>query len=300
MEHIIVTGANGFIGKYVTERLLEAGYFIFALDCRDYRWNNDSLIPVVSKISSGSEVHICSQNIGHADVMVHLAADITVPGNISTIGNNIDGLYGAIEIAIKTGVKHFIFLSSIPVIGDILYTPIDESHPVKPKTPYHWSKYLGEKMLEKYVDMFETFSIIRIPSPIGIGMRDNVFLSMMLNRMRKGDDIEVYGDGKRIQNYIDVRDIAEAILKVIQYRPQGLFLIAGRESVSNLQLAELCKDITKSNSLIHLGVHEDLSETERWIVSCQKAEKMFNYEPMYDIKFSVRWIVQNLIKEMEK
>ena len=291
MEHIIVTGANGFIGRYVTDGFLNAGYSVFAIDCCSHGWQSDSVEQIITKISSGASVKDCIEKIKSADVIVHLAADITVPGDAMTVGNNIDGMFAALEIARQTNVKQFILLSSIPVIGEIQYTPIDELHPILPKTPYHWSKYLCEQMLDKYHDVFHSSAVIRIPSPVGLGMRNNVFLSILINRMLKNEDVEIYGAGSRIQSYIDVRDISIAIIKAIESESNGLFLIAGKKAISNMQLAELCKNILKSKSKILTNIHEDLNESERWIISYKKAEKIFGYQPSLDIEDTIRWIV---------
>lgn len=290
MQRVIVTGANGFIGRYVTERLLESDSFVCAIDRRKHGWKNDDICEIISELSSKNAVDQCKNIINKADVMVHLAADITVPGNSFTIGNNIDGMIAALEIAKHCKVQHFILLSSIPVIGNILYTPIDEAHRVIPKTPYHWSKYLCEQMLMSYKDFCRTLTVMRIPSPIGVGMRSDAFLNMLLQRMRNNKDVEVYGKGKRIQNYIDVRDIAYAITLVIKEQSDGLFLIAGRKSISNRELVEMCKRITMSESNIVEGKHEDKEENERWIVSSEKAMKELGFEPQYCTEDSIRWI----------
>ena len=81
MGRVIVTGANGFIGRYVTEGLHNASYTVFAVDCCSYEWKINSINQIVSKISSGGAVKNCVDKIGYADVMVHLAADIAVPGD---------------------------------------------------------------------------------------------------------------------------------------------------------------------------------------------------------------------------
>ena len=146
-------------------------------------------------------------------------------------------------------------------------------------------------MLDKYHEFFNSSVVIRIPSPIGVGMRKNVFLSILINKMFKNEDVEIYGDGSRIQSYIDVRDISIAIIKAIESESNGLFLIAGKKAISNMQLAELCKNILKSKSKILTNIHEDLNESERWIISYKKAEKTFGYQPSLDIEDTIRWIV---------
>lgn len=296
MKRIIITGASGFIGKYITERLWASGYEIVEVDRHSSDIRRDGNIQIISELSGNASIDYVLSKIENADVFVHAAADITVPGEKMTVGNNIDSMWCALEIAKKTGVKHFVYLSSVPVIGKIENQPITEEHAVQPLTLYHWSKYLGEKMLENYKEYFETTTILRIPSPIGVGMNDNVFLSMLLRKMLDDNDVEIYGNGERIQNYIDVRDIANAFQQVIVRKPEGLYLIAGKHSISNRRLVELCKELTSSNSTIISGKHIDNSENEQWILSCRKSEESFGYCPRYKLEDTIRWIYEDMKK----
>ncbi len=290
MKKVIITGAEGFIGRHVKQSLLESGYFLFSLDRKDVKGNNDKTVQITTDLATGRAVEECVDQIKSADIMLHLAADITVPGDTQTIGSNIDSMCAALEIAKRCGIRQFVFLSSIPVIGKILYTPIDEEHRVMPETPYHWSKYLCERMLDNYRDYFESTAIIRIPSPIGVGMRRGVFLPVLLEKMLRGEDIEIYGTGSRIQNYIDVRDLSEALLQVVKYKADGLYLISGIKSYSNMELARICKQITKSVSDLHVGLHEDPEESQKWVISHKKAEEAFGFQPKYYIEDTIRWM----------
>ena len=125
-------------------------------------------------------------------------------------------------------------------------------------------------------------------------MRTNVFLPLVLKKMLKGDEVEIYGEGKRIQNYIDVRDIAEAISNIIENKSQGLYLIAGAKSISNADLVELCKKITRSSSKIIKGMHVDTEESDQWIISYRKAMTAFGYSPQYNLESTIRWICEGL------
>ena len=248
------------------------------------------MIEIISSLYEDDVSEKCQKILGHIVVMIHLAADISVPGNSTTIGNNIVGMSTSLEIAKQTFTEHFIYLSSIPVIGAIRYTPIDENHTVMPKTPYHWSKYLCERMLEQYQSYFKT-TILRIPSPIGVGMRQNTFLSMVLSKMLAGSDVEVFGKGTRIQNYIDVRDIARCFMRVIETQAEGLYLISGNESISNIQLAQMCKDILHSESSILTDLCDDPEESFKWIISSSKAKECLDFQPKYSLTESIQWIL---------
>ena len=291
MKHIILTGANGFVGRYVLKRLYDEGYSIMTITRQSFCCEVENIRHIYVDLFQDESVNDCLPLINQADVLVHLAADTCVPGDGNTIGNNIKIMQSVLEIAMAAKVKQFIYLSSIPVIGNIKYLPIDENHPVCPKTSYHWSKFLCEKMLEQYKEKFQSTTVIRIPSPIGVGMKRNVFLSVLVDRFKNNEDVEIYGKGARVQNYIDVRDISGAILKAIESEPNGVFLVGGERAISNLELARLIKRISGSASKIHTGIYEDSEESDKWIISCDKANRIFGYTATYHIEDTINWII---------
>lgn len=294
MGNIIVTGARGFVGSYICELLFRSEYDLILIDRYKSVTSQNSAMYFATDMTKDSSIEECATGITKADIMIHLAANISVPGNMKSMCDNLSMVYSAVEIAKATGVRHFIYLSSIPVIGAIRYIPIDEDHPVFPKTQYHLSKYVGEKMISAYRDLFETISIIRISSPIGRGMRENNLLSYILSQIKHSREIELFGEGERVQNYIDVRDIAEAVMKIIIHRSDGLYLIAGKQSVSNKELVSICRGITSSDVKVVKGMQPDLEEENKWIISTNKARRDFGYSPLYSLEESIAWIWEGI------
>lgn len=291
MEKVIVTGGSGFVGRYFVSRLITEKYSVVMLSRKDVDGIDKNVCLINVDLSDDVSVNNCLSHIPKADVFVHLAADISVPGDTNTIGNNIKGMQSAMRIASHAGVKRFIYISSIPVIGDIKYTPIDEKHPVNPQTSYHWSKYLCEIMLEHNNEAIGSTVVLRLPSPVGVGMNDNTFLSILIDRFIKDKDVEIYGNGDRVQNYIDVRDVSDAIIKAIRSKNTGKFLVAGMKSVSNYDLALIVKKITNSSSKVITGLHEDCEESNKWIIDTTQAYEMLGFKPQYSIEDSILWIV---------
>lgn len=293
MRRVIVTGADGFIGRYVLESLIGAGYYAYAISRHKQQYTSPAVTNLCLDLVKIEDISTPLHGLSPAASLIHLAADIRVPGDAEGVGNNILCLLSAIKLAVQMKVRHFVYLSSIPVIGKILYTPIDEGHPVCPKTPYHWSKYLGETILEQFAKSFETVTVLRIPSPLGWGMRRNVFLPFVLEKMAHGEDVEIYGEGGRIQNYLDVRDIAESILQVMEKSPRGLYLLSG-QSISNWDLAVLCKKITGNKVALVRGKHADKAEKEKWLVSSSKARREWGFAPKRDLDVTVSWLYEGI------
>ncbi len=290
MSKILVTGAAGFIGRYVTEHLLAQGYDVIAMtNSKKLDMRSKRLTIIVGDICDGDFVEKTVQAVGQCRAVIHLAADIRVPGDGATITANCLGTYHVVELANRLGADQFIYLSSVPVIGKPVSVPITEDHPAHPETLYHITKLTGEEIVKNVGTPGMKKVMLRIPSPIGRGMRQNVFLYRMLEQCRKGQDILLYGAGGRVQNYVDVRDIAEAVGLSLVRDTEGVFLIGG-ESISNLQLAEKCIARTKAGVQIRFAGVEDAAEVEHWEISGKKAKAVLGYEPRYMLDDTIDWI----------
>lgn len=295
-RRILVTGAGGFIGRYVVDSLLGKGYEVVALihkkrPCFSLPSGEDSRISTIeTDICQESMVEQTARQAGKCDVVVHLAADLGRNGGSQTIQTNCLGTFHAIRLAEEIAASQFLYMSSIPVIGVPKYFPVTEKHPVNPNTLYHITKYAGEQMVCRICPNEIKKTILRIPSPIGVGMSEHSFLSFLLKSCREQETIELFGEGKRIQNYIDVRDIARAVLRSILLGKEGLFLIAGKEGVTNHALAVLCKELTKSSSEIVWGMREDPEEGNQWLISGEKAEEFLGFCPKYRLEESIEWM----------
>lgn len=288
---VFVTGASGFIGRYVVDELVKNQYEVIAL-VHNVPPCFDKQVKVVKGDMCDEEfVKKVSQSIGKCSIVVHLGADLNMRGDDKTILTNCLGVYHVLQLAASVQAEHFIYLSSIPIIGTPRVLPITEEHPAEPKTLYHVTKWMGEKLTQQFFSEKMHRVILRIPSPIGVGMNKNNYLSFLLRKCIENETIELYGTGGRIQNYIDVRDVAGAVLGSFSALDSGMFLIAGKKEISNRELAYLCREITASSSPIIWGRREDLEENNHWIISSQKALSSFGFLPKYELRETIQWIV---------
>lgn len=296
-ERVLVTGAAGFVGRYVADALLEQGCEATVLVHKSCPPSALDAAVIRTDICGESMIETVSRQIKSCDVVVHLAADLNMQGSGRTILTNCLGTYHMLRLAKALSVKKFIYMSSIPVIGVPKNLPVTEEHPVDPKTLYHITKLAGEQMalLEASAEM-KTMAL-RISSPIGVGMSERNFLSFLLRKCMKNETIELYGEGSRIQNYIDVRDIAMAVLRCMLAGDSGVYLIAGKEGITNRDLAALCQKITGADANIVWGRKEDPEEKNQWIISGQKAWEAFGFRPQHDLEETIRWIADSMRKE---
>lgn len=288
-KSVLVTGVNGQIGRVIAEFLLD-----------DYIVYGASIEP---GNQTGLDIHylqIDIANIGsftslpeNVDAIVHCAAIITNDGlsNI-LVDANCKGVQNMAAYALKSKCKEFIYFSSLPIIGKPSQIPITENHPVtNPPTVYHSTKYFGELVLNNLLKDIN-LSIFRIPSPIGRNTPVNKIIPVFVKNAIENHNYTLLGTGGRIQNYIDVRDIARAVRCAIEKEANGIFNIASGKSYSNKEVAELCIKLFNSSSRINYqGV--DKEEDYQWIVSTEKAKNELGFEAIYSLEDTLNEIGKN-------
>lgn len=298
MKHIIVTGASGFVGQYVVTALLTKGFSVLAIyHAKDgIGIDHPRYSAVTADIRKEEDVaRIFSDNA--CDGVIHLAADIDFPGSSKTIETNCIGTYFLAQQAAEHHMKFFVYLSSIPVIGRPQYLPVTEAHPTAPQTIYHITKLAGEQIVDQLCRKIMHTVHLRISSPIGPNMNPKSFLSVLLQKCQNNQEIELYGQGLRFQNYIDVRDVAHAVVCAATAGNSGLFLIGGEKGITNRDLAQKCRELTKSTAPVILGKREDPEENFRWDISIEKAKRELDFWPAYTIDDSLQWILRECRKE---
>ena len=100
----------------------------------------------------------------------------------------------------------------------------------------------------------------------------------------------------RQQNYVDVRDIARATILCLEKNMSGLYNIAGKESISNYELASLCIDRCNSRSRIEFNGTSDVEDDYKWIVSNEKANRNFGYDPTYSVGDAIDSVIEDCSK----
>lgn len=292
---ILVTGANGFIGSNLCG-LLKKDNEVIGIGTKE----NTEVSGIEyhkMNIDSANFVTEIKDMIRSCDIIIHLAALIDKDNfNEKIIDVNCKGALNILKAAKALDVKTIIHASSVPIIGMPIDKPITEEHRTLPESLYHITKLAAERIIDMAINDGIKTVHLRIPSPIGIGMNRKTILPTMLKKCINNEQITIYGKGGRRQNYIDVRDICDAIIKVIQYDVNGIYNIASEESISNLELAKLCISISDSNSQIVFNGLEDPEENCSWDISIEKAKR----ELMFEVSHSLVESIKNLLESLQK
>lgn len=168
MSKVLVTGAGGFIGSHLVERLVADGADVRAFVEYDSRgsWGwLDSADPAVVEaidVIAGDirDAHAVRQAMGGCDTVFHLAALIGIPYSYlapeSYVQTNVTGTLNVVQAATDLGVGHVVHTSTSEVYGTAQYVPIDEAHPLNPQSPYAATKVGADQIALSYCRSFGT------------------------------------------------------------------------------------------------------------------------------------------------
>jgi NAD dependent epimerase/dehydratase len=172
-KHVLVTGADGFIGSHLVEKLLAQGCKVRALayynSFNHWGWLEDMTAADGLEVISGDvrDPAFCSGLLKGVDVVFHLAALIAIPYSYaapqSYVDTNVTGTLNICNAALNEGVARVVIASTSEVYGTAQYAPIDEKHPKQPQSPYSASKIAADSIAESFYRSFDLPLVIARP-----------------------------------------------------------------------------------------------------------------------------------------
>jgi NAD dependent epimerase/dehydratase len=166
-HNVLITGADGFIGSHLTEKLISFNANVTALTYYNSRGSNGWLdsafeeIPNNLKIRQGDirDPHFVDSIIGESSTVFHLSSLIAIPYSYkayqSYIDTNITGLSNLLTSCRRHDVQKIVHTSTSEVYGSALYTPIDEKHPLQGQSPYSGSKIAADMIADSFFRSFD-------------------------------------------------------------------------------------------------------------------------------------------------
>lgn len=291
---VLITGVNGFLGKSLVTFLTLNGVDILGTSLEEKFVGREKIEYIQANLSEDNFSEKYFKDTKNIDAVIHCGAYISYNNHdLNVIKSNCLGLYNIVQLCQKNNIKKIVFISSIQVIGEIKNLPINEEHELSPKTLYHSSKVFGENYLQNLNDMKRI--IFRLTSPVGKNMPTNKIMKVFVKKCMNNEDIILLGKGERIQNYIDIQDIVRAISFAIKSNlDYGVYNLAGKESISNYDLAIKCKEVLKSNSKIKFSDIQDKEEKDKWIVDISKIKKELEFEPVISLAETIKAIEEEI------
>ncbi len=271
--NILVTGANGFIGRRLSQRLETLGHQLCAL-------RQDISKPFTLE--------------GHFDIAIHLAAY-----NITNLGDKNEDLYTAVNVA---GTRHlidavkankFIYMSTAKVYKNE-GLPLSEESPLGPQGAYAESKLKAEDILRASLPQ-ESLVILRSVNVIGWGQAPKAVLPVFFGKAKANEAMDIIYASDTPMQFVYVEDLTDAIETVINNaEAYGIFNLAYEKPVTLEQLARQIISITKSLSA--LNTHKNASLAVFSPVVCEKIYQHLGWKAKTDLPEILKTYAQEYAK----
>src|ERR671920_1191514 len=228
-KRVLVTGGAGFIpSNFIHHLLAKTPYEVVSLDALTYAGNLDNLSGAMSH-ERLSFVHgdirdaeLVRQVVSEVDVIVNAAAESHVEKSIEEgarefVTTNVEGTQILLDAIREAPVERFILISSSEVYGTARYEPMDEEHPLDPRSPYAATKAGADRLAFAY---FVTYGlpivIVRPFNNYGPRQHPEKVVPRFVTQALRDEPLTVHGDGHASRDWLYVDDDAEAIATLIE------------------------------------------------------------------------------------
>jgi NAD dependent epimerase/dehydratase len=315
MKTVLVTGAAGFIGSHLVERLVRDGHRVRAYVHYNSRndWGNLELAPPDVK----REIEVVSGDITDpfsvrnavrgVQVVYHLSSLIAIPYSYvapqSYVQTNVQGAINVLQAAREEGVDRVVHTSTSECYGTAQYVPIDEKHPLQGQSPYSASKIGADMLAESYWRSFGLpVAIIRPFNTFGPRQSARAVIPTIISQALKGGTIKLGSLAPtRDMNYVD--NTVDGFLAVASH-PAAVGEVINVGSGREIAIGDLARLIVKLVGSAS-DVVEDAqrirpanSEVERLLCSHAKAKELLGWEPRVGLEDglqrSIAWFRDHL------
>lgn len=296
---ILVTGAAGFIGSNLTERLLDAGHDVVGLDNFDSFYDpavKERNLDLARGSSRFTEVRgdirdpsAYARLPDDIDTVVHLAARAGVRPSIEEprlyLDVNVAGTNLLLDFMRARSIPHLLFGSSSSVYGDSAPVPFRESDPGdRPISPYAATKRSGELLVHSYSHLFGLGALcLRFFTVYGPRQRPDLAIHKFARLLSEDAEIPMYGDGSTERDYTEIGDILNGIegaLAWVRANPGAFDVVnlGGGRTVSLRRMIAVLGDVLGVEPRIRRRAGQP-GDVRRTFADVSKAERMFGYRP---------------------
>ena len=294
-KRVIVTGAAGFIGSNLTDKLLEMGAEVIGVD-NLFNGRVENLEKALTfknfQYNKGDirDYDFLLELFKDADVVYHQAAFTSVPQSVKMPENcnnvNINGTLNVLNAARRTDVEKVIYASSSSVYGDTPTLPKREDMNRIPISPYGVAKLACEAYMQVYTQVYglKTTSL-RYFNVYGPRQRDSPYsgvIAIWLGKILRNENLPIFGDGKNSRDFTYIKDVIDANLLATEHNAPGEILNIGAGNPINLtDLAQLMLKLTHKENLDIVYTYPRPGDIIHSFADISKAKDLIKFAPRY-------------------
>jgi nucleoside-diphosphate-sugar epimerase len=307
----LVTGAAGFIGSHLSERLVSDGWTVTGIDSFTDYYDPQRKRNNISGLLGSKEFTLVEEDLNscrladHLDgvsCVFHLAAQAGVRRSWGAefshyVDSNILATQKLLEAIKGTGIP-IVYSSSSSVYGDTRDLPMREEHVTSPVSPYGATKLSAEHLCELYrVNFGVRYAALRYFTVYGPRQRPDMAFSIFTTAALSGGEIEVFGDGKQTRDFTFVLDAVEANMLASRYEGDGdIFNIGGGSRSSVLEVIEIIRRETGGDPAVRFTEKARGDVLDTW-ADTSKAQRELGFKPTIGLeeglKREIEWYRNN-------
>ncbi len=305
---ILITGAAGFLGSHLSEKYVNEGNVVYALD--NLMNGNLNNIRTLLHKKNFKFIHddirrddLYSILPNDLDAIIHLAAQIHVDRSIVNPGEtfkiNVDGTLKILEFGRINDVNKILYASTSEVYGSAEYAPMNEKHPLSAKHPYGVSKVAADRLCYSYNETYDLgVDIIRCFNLFGPKQKDNGYggvIAIFLNRVLQDKPPIIYGDGEQTRDYMFVSDAVHAYDSVLKSErnpgKNGINFGSGTEISINKIAKIIIEKASKKDKINPVHVDARPVEVQRLYADISKAKNLLGFQPKTSFEEGIEIII---------
>ncbi len=312
-RRVLVTGAGGFIGSHLVERLVGSGAqvraFVRYTSNGGWGWLDRSEVKQELDVVLGDvrDAESVQAAVDGVEVVFHLAALIAIPYSytapLSYVRTNVEGTLNVLQAARKAGVARVVHTSTSEVYGTALRVPIDENHPLQGQSPYSASKIGADKLAESFFLSYGLpVATIRPFNTYGPRQSARAIVPTIVTQALTSAEIRL-GNLAPTRDLTFVEDTADAFVRIAG-RAETVGQVVNVGTGSEISVGDLAQLVLRLIDRELPIVTDDErtrpegSEVERLCADAGRARELAGWEPSRTLESglaeTIAWIAENL------